>query len=76
MRGFLTHAGIWIGVYVVYTYMTSYYDDLRVTALVNILNVFLFALAYYLLKYVQIPYLYEQKKVILFVISLLASAFV
>ena len=76
MREFLKHAGIWIGVYVVYTYMSSYYEDIRVIAQVNILNVSLFMAAFYLLKHVQIPFLYERKKVALFVVSLLLSSFV
>ena len=41
---------------------------------VNLVNVPLYMIAYYSLKHVQLPYLYNRDKVILFGISLLASS--
>lgn len=76
MRIFLKHIGIWIAFYVIYTFMMSYYDDYQKLLLSNIVNVTLFAAAYYLLRHVQIPYLYERRQYLLFGLSLAVSAFV
>ena len=76
MRIFLQHVLLWIGIYVVYTYMMSYYDDYKIRMLVNLVNVFLFMIAYYSLKYWQIPYLYDRGKKVAFVISVMATSFV
>lgn len=76
MRTFFKHAGLWIAVYIVYTYMMSYYEDLRPRAMANIVNLALFMAAYYLLKHVQIPFLYNKGRMVGFVLSLLASSFV
>lgn len=74
MRTFFQHALLWLLVYVVYTYMMSYYDDLYGRAIGNLVNVPLFMVAYYLLRYVQIPYLYDRGKNWGFALSLLASS--
>lgn len=76
MRTFFRHATLWIIVYVVYTYMMSFYDDLYGRAVINLINVPLFMVAYYLLRYVQIPYLYNRGRMVGFVLSILASSFV
>ena len=41
----------------------------------NLINVPLFMVAYYLLKYVQIPYLYNKGKIVQFVLSIMLSSF-
>lgn len=76
MRVFFKHFGVWLTFYVVYTFMMSYYDDYQKLLATNVVNVSLFAAAYYLLRYVQIPYLYDHKKYVLFALSFLASALV
>ncbi|MEM9920702.1 MAG: histidine kinase, partial [Bacteroidota bacterium] len=76
MKTFLRHALLWIVIYVVYTYMMSFYDDLWGRAVSNLVNVPLFMVAYYLLKYVQIPLLYNKGKMVAFGLSIAASAFV
>ncbi|MFK7935887.1 MAG: sensor histidine kinase [Saprospiraceae bacterium] len=75
MPKILQHILLWIGVYIVYTYMVAYRnDDLYMIAQFNIVNVSMFMAAYYLLKYVQIPYLYKKGKTVAFGISLALSA--
>ncbi|MCG8329689.1 MAG: sensor histidine kinase [Chitinophagales bacterium] len=76
MQTFLKHTLLWISIYVIYTYMMSYYDDLKPRMAANVVNVALFMAAYYLLKHVQIPYLYNRGKMGYFVLSIAISAFI
>ncbi len=75
MQTIFRHALLWIFIYVVYTYMMSFYDDLYGRAVINLVNVPLFMVAYYFLRYVQIPYLYEKGRKIEFVLSILVTGF-
>ncbi len=65
---------IWVSVYIIYSFMMSYTRDYRAILLTNISNVSLFMAAYYLLRYVQIPLLYDRGKMLSFVLSLIASS--
>jgi len=76
VRTFLQHTFLWASIYVVYTYMMSFYGDLQDKMVANLVNVPLFMLAYYPLRYIQIPYLYNQGKMIPFALSLLVSSFI
>lgn len=76
MRVVLKHLLLWVSIYVVYTYMMSFYDDLEGRAIANLVNVPLFMAAYYTLRYVQIPYLYNKDKKLLFALSLALSAYI
>lgn len=76
MRTIVKHILFWIGLYIVYTYMMSFYDDYEARMIVNLVNLPLFMLAYYSLKHIQIPYLYNQGKVLAFVISIIVSSFI
>lgn len=71
MRLFLKHALLWTGLFIVYTYMMSFYGDYRIKILHNLVNVPLFMIAYYLLKHVQIPYLYNRGRMVLMVLTIL-----
>lgn len=73
MPTFVRHLFLWLVVYVVYTYMMSFYDDFYERAIGNLVNVPLFMLAYYLLREVQIPCFYNEGKNLTFGLSLLAS---
>ena len=75
MRTFLRHMLLWVSIYVVYTYMMSFYEDYQGRMVANLVNVPLFMVAYYLLKHVQIPYLYDQGKMVSFVLSIIVSSF-
>lgn len=78
MQTFLKHVGGWLAVYVLYTLMFSYWEDdfwsIRDLALINLVNVPLFAIAYYTLANLQIPYLWKKQRYVLFVISAIASS--
>lgn len=74
MNKVVQHILFWIGIYVVYTFMLSMNDDPYRIMLVNLLHVILYALAYYLLRYIQMPYLYDKNKIILFLASLMVSS--
>lgn len=75
MKTFFRHAVIWLGVFVVYTYMMSYYGDYWYKFRINLVNIPLFIAAYYTLKHVQLPYLYNRGKMGLFILSLVATSF-
>lgn len=76
MQKVLRHTLFWLVIYFLWAFMKSggggYYY--RTYLVVNLVNVPLYMLAYYLLKHVQIPYLFNRDKVVLFVTSLLASS--
>lgn len=74
MNKVVQHILFWIGIYVVYTFMLSMNDDPYRIMLINLLHVILYALAYYLLRYIQMPYLYDKNKIILFLASLMVSS--
>jgi len=76
MSTFAKHLLLWVAIYVVYTYMMSFYEDWHGRMVANLVNVPLFMIAYYLLAYVQIPYLYNKGRIGWFVISIIASSFV
>lgn len=78
MSNVAKHIGGWILVYVVYTMMFAYWDNdfwgWREVAIVNLINVPLFAGAFYLMSKVQIPYLWNRGRYILFVLSFIISS--
>jgi len=76
MGSFAKHILLWVAIYVVSTYMMSFYEDLEGRMVANLINVPLFMMAYYLLAYVQIPFLYNKGRIGWFVVSILASSFV
>ena len=76
MQTIIRHGLMWLLLYVFYTYMmSSYCDDTLLRFTTNAVLVPLFMAAYYLLKYVQIPRLYNKDKLVLFGISVLISSF-
>jgi len=76
LRKVYQHIILWVGIYIVYTYMSSFYDDLQELMVVNLVNVPLFMVAYYLLKHYQIPHLYNKGKMGWFIVSFGISSFV
>ena len=61
-------------VYVAYTAMLSGPDAFEHYALTNLVTVPIYMVAYYLLRYVQLPLFYEKGRFVLFVGSMLLSA--
>ncbi len=56
--------------------MLSINEDLYQIMILNILHVFLYVLAYYFLRYVQIPFLYDKAKKWQFVLSIILSSII
>ncbi len=69
-----THALIWGFIYIVYTSILSFKGSYITFLQLNLVNIPLFMLAYYLLRHVQIPYLLNRGKLVLFVLSLIVTA--
>ena len=74
MNKLVQHVFVWVGIYVVYTIMLSINADPIAVMLLNLLTVGLYMMAYYLLRNVQIPYLYDKNKTILFIASVVISS--
>jgi len=74
MKSILQQTLIWLFIYVVYTTVLKLYGLNSRSHILNLAQVPLFMLAYYLLKYVQIPKFYQRGKTSLFLVSLLISA--
>ena len=70
----IRHTLVWLGIYVVYTVMLSINGDPIAVMLLNLLHILLYIMTYYLLRNVQIPYLYDTNKIGLFIASLMVSS--
>lgn len=70
------HILLWVGIYVVYTIMLSIHNDPIVVMLINLLTTVLYIIAYYVLRYVQIPYLYNKNRIGLFVGSIIFTSLI
>ena len=70
----LGHLLLWLFIYTSYTLMASPSGRYGVFLRLNAVNVPLFMLAYYTLRYLQIPYLYNRGKKVLFILSLIGSS--
>jgi len=74
MRTSVRHAIFWVVIYFLWAFMKSgggaYFDEYLI---VNLVNVPIYMFAYYALKHLQLPYLYNKGKFILFGVSLLVS---
>lgn len=68
------HIAFWIVFYVLYTFMTTKEgESLYVVGITNIVNVAQFAITYYILRNIQIPYLFDRKRYILFGLSFILA---
>lgn len=77
MRPVFKHIIFWLAIYFLWTFMKSaggkYFP---VYLIVNLVNVPLYMVSYYSLKHIQLPFLYNRDKVVLFGLSLLCSSIV
>ena len=73
LRSLKWHFLLWLSFYVIFTFVMSYYGDWKKYLIINAFNVFLFIVAYYMLRYWQIPKIYQRGKPLLFVVSLVGS---
>ncbi len=70
------HILFWVIIYVAWTFMkSSGGGNIGMYLIINLVNIPIFMAAFYFLKHYQLPYLYNQKKWILFIISMLFSTF-
>ena len=74
MRTYIRHGIFWTIIYFVWTYMKSGRLDSGTFLLINLVNIPLYMAAYYALKHIQLPYLYNRKKVFLFSMSIIFSS--
>ena len=72
----LQHGIFWLVVYVSYTFMLSFYGKVTDYMIVNAINLPIFMMAYYGLRYFQLPKLYNKGKWVLFVVSLGVSSLI
>lgn len=75
MQRISRHAIFWLVIYFLWAYMKSgngaYYSKYL---LVNLVNVPIYMTAYYLLRHVQLPKLYDKGKIIQFLLSIVAMS--
>ncbi len=77
MQELKRHSPFWILIYIVWTFMKSGGGEkLGIYLLINLVNIPIYMAAFYTLKYVQIPYLLNKGKYVLFVLSLAFMSFV
>ncbi len=70
----LQHSLLWLFIFIGYSLILSTYIIYPNYLYVNFINIPMFMAAYYLLRYVQIPHLYNKGRTVLFGLSVLASA--
>jgi len=76
MQTWARHAFFWATIYLLWSYMKSSGNMDLVTLLFTLVNLIVFMMVYYLLKHVQIPYLYNQGKSFIFILSILLFSFI
>jgi len=75
MRPVFKHIIFWLAIYFLWAFMKSAGGRFfPVYLIVNLVNVPLYMVAYYALKHIQLPFLYNRDKVVLFGLSLLVSS--
>lgn len=75
MRTGFKHALFWIVIYFLWAFMKSSGGrNYLIYLQVNLINVPLYMAAYYLLKHIQLPHLYNRDRIVLFGLSLLFSS--
>lgn len=72
MQTYQRHILFWVIIYVLWTYMKSGYVIGSPYLLINILNVGIYMAAFYTLKHLQLPLLYQKGKYLYFGLSILA----
>jgi len=76
MQKYQRHILFWALIYLIWTYIRGSQESSYETYLIiNLVQLSMYITAYYLLKRIQIPYLFDQGKFVLFVLSLITSSF-
>lgn len=68
------HVCFWLGFYLLFTGIMSFIGNIKIYALINLVSVCLFIVAYYSLRYILIPKLYNTNRKGLFGLALLGLA--
>ncbi len=74
MRKIVQHTLFWIVIAIMWTFMKTGGWESPQYAVVNLVNVPIYMAVYYLLRHVQIPYLYNRDRYVLFGLSLVATS--
>lgn len=75
MKELKRHTPFWIVIYLVWTYIKSGGGEyVGVYLVVNLFNISVYMVAYYSLKHIYIPYFFDQRKYVLFVLSLMVTS--
>jgi len=75
MRLFFRQGLYWLAIYFLWVYMKSYGGMEMEYFQLNLVNVFIFMMVYYVLKYFQIPYFYNKGKTLTFLLSIIGFSF-
>lgn len=70
MHVYFRHTLFWLTIYVLWTYMKSGSTFCITYLQVNLVNVAIYMSAYYILRHLQLPYLYDRGKIVLFALSI------
>lgn len=65
---------LWLSIYLIYSGILAFTSSSLDPFIFNLMNVPLYMMAYYLLKHIQLPYLFNRDKRVLFILSLVASS--
>ena len=76
MKKIIRHTLFWLTIYLVWTFIRSNGDCYTIFLQVNLVEVALYMTAYYVLKLVQIPYLFTKENLLFFGGSIIASSIV
>ena len=71
---FVRHVCLWISVFTAYVFMLSLHSSLSRALIMAAVSLPLYITAYYLMRYVQIPFFAQRKKTGLFILSVLLSS--
>ena len=74
MRKIITHIIFWLTIYLVWTYIRSNGEYYAIYFQVNLVEVAIYMMAYYVLKHLQIPYLFNKGRILLFGLSIIIYA--
>jgi len=75
-KSIIRHALLWLAFYLAFTFIMGFYGGWRKFVALNITTVILYMVAYYPLRYWQIPYLYKKGRIIWFILSMIAGALI
>ena len=72
MRKVIIHSLFWLTIYLVWTYIRANGIWYAIFFQVNLIEIALYMMAYYVLKHVQIPHLFNKGRILLFWLSIIA----